>query len=196
LFLHLMEWLEFLEWSSSYGNCVVIRHYNGLETLYGHLSYRYVVPGQVVIAGQLLGLGGTTGHSTGPHLHFEVRYLGQPIDPNTIIDFDDTTRHALRSDTLNLSADNFEYLTKFRAEEANWIARHHRHGRRGHYSRYAYAPVSHHGRHSHAVASSKSKTKHGGYVIHRAIPFLRLRCATVLRKQNLPGEPEFPGTQS
>ncbi len=155
------------EWSSSYGNCIVIRHYNGLETLYGHLSYRNVVPGQVVTAGQLLGLGGTTGHSTGPHLHFEVRYLGQPIDPNTIIDFDDTTKHTLKSDTLNLTADNFEYLTKFHEEEANWIARHHRHGRRGHYSRYAYAPVSHHGRHSHAVASSKAKAKHGGYVIHR-----------------------------
>jgi murein DD-endopeptidase MepM/ murein hydrolase activator NlpD len=101
-------------YSSSYGNCVVIRHYNGLETLYAHLSKRFVVPGQVVRAGDVIACGGTTGHSTGPHLHFEVRYLGQPIDPNEIIDFSDSNYHFLRKDTLALTGHSFEYLEKFR----------------------------------------------------------------------------------
>lgn len=144
------------QWSRSYGNCVVVRHYNGLETLYGHLTYRNVVPGQVVTAGQLIGLGGNTGRSTGPHLHFEVRYLGQPIDPNSIINFDDTTHHALRSDTLNLTADNFEYIAKFHEEEAYYLSRHHRHGRGRHAVHYAYNSRTH-----------STHGKHSGYVIHR-----------------------------
>lgn len=70
-----------------YGNLVVVRHDNGLETYYGHLSERLVEPNQWVEAGQILGLGGSTGRSTGPHLHFETRYYGQSFDPERLIDF-------------------------------------------------------------------------------------------------------------
>lgn len=71
----------------SYGNVVIIRHNNGLETVYAHLSKILVEPGQKIEAGQTLGLGGNTGHSYGSHLHFEMRYLGQAIDPEDFIDF-------------------------------------------------------------------------------------------------------------
>lgn len=71
-----------------YGNMVVVRHQNGLETLYGHLSKVTVEPGQSIKAGECVGLGGNTGHSSGSHLHFEIRFLGQPIDPAKIISFD------------------------------------------------------------------------------------------------------------
>jgi murein DD-endopeptidase MepM/ murein hydrolase activator NlpD len=70
-----------------YGNYVVIRHDNGLETVYAHLSQVLVVHNQTVKAGELIGLGGNTGHSTGPHLHFETRYIGNAINPANIIDF-------------------------------------------------------------------------------------------------------------
>ena len=68
-----------------YGNVVIIRHYNGLETIYGHLSKIKVKEGQVVKSGQVIGLGGSTGHSTGPHLHFEIRFKGVPINPIYIV---------------------------------------------------------------------------------------------------------------
>ncbi|MBP5382411.1 MAG: peptidoglycan DD-metalloendopeptidase family protein [Bacteroidales bacterium] len=71
-----------------YGLAIVVRHENGLETLYGHLSRMDVVPGQWVHAGDLLGLGGSTGRSSGPHLHFETRYCGHAFDPEWIIDFE------------------------------------------------------------------------------------------------------------
>ena len=70
-----------------YGNLVVIRHYNGLETFYAHLSKLLVTPNQEVKAGDIIGLGGNTGHSFGAHLHFEVRFYDIPINPEYIIDF-------------------------------------------------------------------------------------------------------------
>ena len=70
-----------------YGNLVIIRHDNGLETYYGHLAERLVEPNQWVEAGEVIGLGGSTGRSTGPHLHFETRYYGQSFDPERLIDF-------------------------------------------------------------------------------------------------------------
>ena len=71
----------------SYGNVVIIRHKNGLETVYAHLSKILVEAGQMIEAGQQLGLGGNTGHSFGSHLHFEMRYLGQAVDAEDFIDF-------------------------------------------------------------------------------------------------------------
>lgn len=71
----------------SYGNVVIIRHKNGLETVYAHLSKILVEAGQVLEAGQIIGLGGNTGHSFGAHLHFEIRYLGQAMDAEDFIDF-------------------------------------------------------------------------------------------------------------
>ncbi len=70
-----------------FGNLVVIRHYNGLETFYAHLSKLLVVPNQLVEAGETIGLGGNTGHSYGSHLHFEVRFYDIPIDSEKIIDY-------------------------------------------------------------------------------------------------------------
>lgn len=70
-----------------YGYYIVIRHPNGLETLYGHLSKQLVRENQTVYAGQPIGLGGNTGRSTGSHLHFETRLLGVPIDPSYMFDF-------------------------------------------------------------------------------------------------------------
>lgn len=70
-----------------FGNLIVIRHENGLETFYGHLSQRNVKAGDWVNAGDVIGLGGSTGRSTGPHLHFETRYNGFAFDPQWLVDF-------------------------------------------------------------------------------------------------------------
>lgn len=70
-----------------YGHYVVIRHDNGIETLYAHLSKRLVGENDYVKAGQPIGLGGNTGRSTGSHLHFETILMGKPIDPALLFDF-------------------------------------------------------------------------------------------------------------
>jgi len=74
-----------------YGYYLVLRHPNGLETVYGHLSEFLVEQDEVVKAGDPIGLGGNTGRSTGSHLHFEFRFLGNPINPGEIIDFEEFT---------------------------------------------------------------------------------------------------------
>lgn len=76
-----------------YGYYVVLRHTNDLETVYGHLSKFLVEPDQYVKAGQPIALGGNTGRSTGPHLHFETRYMGYAINPCAIFDFANQTTH-------------------------------------------------------------------------------------------------------
>lgn len=73
--------------AKGYGNYVVIRHNNGLETIYGHLSKHCCKVGDVVKAGQCIGLGGNTGLSTGSHLHFETRIMGIAINPALLFDF-------------------------------------------------------------------------------------------------------------
>ncbi len=80
--------VRFAQKKGAYGNLVIIRHYNGLETVYGHLYKIKVTEGQVVTSGELIGLAGNTGRSTGPHLHFEVRFMGAPVDPQYFISFD------------------------------------------------------------------------------------------------------------
>jgi murein DD-endopeptidase MepM/ murein hydrolase activator NlpD len=71
--------------NGGYGKLVVVRHCNGLETWYAHLSALLVQPNQPVGKGTVVGLGGSTGRSTGPHLHFETRYMGKPMDPLRVI---------------------------------------------------------------------------------------------------------------
>ena len=73
--------------AAGYGKYVVIRHNNGLETVYGHMSAWLVEENQTVKAGQPIGLGGNTGRSTGSHLHFETRLCGVAINPTTFFDF-------------------------------------------------------------------------------------------------------------
>ncbi len=76
-----------------FGNYVIIRHPNGLETVYGHLNKSLVKPDDVVKAGDPIALGGSTGRSTGPHLHFETRFMGYAINPAAIFDFANHTTH-------------------------------------------------------------------------------------------------------
>lgn len=83
--------------NGGYGNVVIIRHDNNLETYYAHLIRRWVNPGQQVKAGDTIGLGGNTGRSRGNHLHFETRYLGTHFNPERIIDF---KNYQLACDTL------------------------------------------------------------------------------------------------
>ena len=68
-------------WIGGYGNTVIIDHGGGYSTLYGHASQLYVHPGQLVQQGEPIAAVGSTGNSTGPHLHFEVRINGDPVDP-------------------------------------------------------------------------------------------------------------------
>ncbi|MDR1896217.1 MAG: peptidoglycan DD-metalloendopeptidase family protein [Prevotellaceae bacterium] len=93
----------------NYGNLIVIRHNNGLESFYGHLSKIFVKPDQTVKAGDLIGYGGNTGRSYGAHLHFELRYLGQCVNPRDLVDFDSLRA---KSDTVLLTQKNFDYRKK------------------------------------------------------------------------------------
>ena len=92
-----------------YGYYVLVRHYNGLETLYGHLSNINTDVGQLVKAGDLVGFGGNTGRSSGPHLHFEVRYQGNAIDPTQIFNFPAST---ILADEFIVAPDKFDYVTR------------------------------------------------------------------------------------
>lgn len=73
--------------AGGYGKYVVIRHHNGLETIYGHMSKQLVDEDQEVRAGDPIGLGGNTGRSTGSHLHFETRLCGVALNPALMFDF-------------------------------------------------------------------------------------------------------------
>ena len=86
--------------NGGFGNLVIIRHNNGLETYYAHLNKLKVKPNDTVTAGQLIGLGGNTGASSGAHLHFEVRIEDKPIDPAVIFD---TETFTLKADHLELA---------------------------------------------------------------------------------------------
>lgn len=98
--------------SGGYGNLVVLRHYNGTESYYAHLSQFLVDTNEYVRAGTPIGLGGSTGRSTGPHLHFEIRYLGNAINPEDIIDFEAGT---LRQDQTEITSETFAYIKEMRA---------------------------------------------------------------------------------
>ena len=86
------------------GFYVIVRHENGLETVYGHLSRFLVKPDQYVKAGQPIALSGNTGRSTGPHLHFETRFMGYAINPEAIFDFANRCTH---TDSYTFSKANY-----------------------------------------------------------------------------------------
>ncbi len=71
----------FSGWKKGYGKVVIIKHKNGYETVYAHLSYKRVGRNQPVKAGQIIGYAGSTGRSTGVHLHYEIRKNGKPVNP-------------------------------------------------------------------------------------------------------------------
>jgi len=89
-----------------YGNYIVIRHPNGLESLYAHLSKTLISVNQEVTAGTPIGLGGSTGRATGPHLHFELRFLGNAFNTTKIINYDTKTCY---SSIYNLGKDTFSH---------------------------------------------------------------------------------------
>ena len=99
---------------TGYGTLVIVRHDNGIETYHGHLSKRLVEAGDRVVAGQPIALGGNSGRSTGPHLHFECRYMGQSFDPERLIDF---RTGDLRRDHLLLKRSYFSIYSKY---EQDW----------------------------------------------------------------------------
>lgn len=92
--------VRYAKWNSGgYGNLVIIRHPNGLETYYAHLSKIKVKPNDIVSAGDLVGLGGSTGKSYSPHLHFEVRYHHVAFDPRHIFNLED---YCLKTESIQL----------------------------------------------------------------------------------------------
>lgn len=101
--------------SRTYGYVIVVRHYNGLETYYAHLSKLLVKKEQVVQAGEVIGLGGNTGRSYGAHLHFEVRYLGTALDPEIMIDF---ANGRLKMTQLPICKETFAY--QIEQKQARW----------------------------------------------------------------------------
>lgn len=110
--------VRFVGYSSGYGKLVLIRHDNGLETYYAHLSKYNVLEGDVVEAGDVIALGGNTGRSSGPHLHLEIRYLGNAINPNSIINIKEGE---LNSTIFELNQKNFEYLVELRRRKYHTI---------------------------------------------------------------------------
>lgn|SRR5574344_581749 len=96
--------VRFSKYNSSYGNLIVIRHNNGLETYYAHLSRRNVHAGDEVKSGEVIGLCGNTGHSYGSHLHFEIRYKGIAMNPEHVVD---CYKHTLIDDELKLTSRSF-----------------------------------------------------------------------------------------
>lgn len=105
--------------TGGYGGLIIIRHNNGLETYYGHLSKRLVKVDEIVRAGEVIGLGGNTGHSTGPHLHFETRYYGKPFDPMRIVDFENGT---IRDSTITLKKHYFNVHSHYGMSDSESMA--------------------------------------------------------------------------
>lgn len=100
--------VRFAGFAGGWGRLVIVRHFNGLETFYAHLHRFKVAVGDEVEAGSIVGLGGSSGHSTGSHLHFEVRYKGIPIDPSHLISWKE---NSLICDTLVLQKRRWSYAS-------------------------------------------------------------------------------------
>lgn len=101
--------------SPSYGKVVVVRHYNGLETLYAHLDSICVKNDEIVNSGQLVGLAGRTGRASTEHLHFETRFLYTHFDPSKMIDFDE---EELLSNILVLTKNDLHAEEEYPEENA------------------------------------------------------------------------------
>ena len=102
------------KYNRGFGKVVVIRHENGLETIYAHLSKFLIDTNQMIKSGNIIALGGNTGRSTGSHLHFEVRYMGKAMDPEGIIDFDKGT---LINNEIVINNDSFDYMKRLAADK-------------------------------------------------------------------------------
>jgi hypothetical protein len=94
---------------SGYGRTVILRHYNGIETLYGHLSKFNFEPGTFIKAGEVIGRGGNSGRSSGSHLHYETRFEGNQFDPENIYNFKNNPM-VIRSSEFVISPRIFDYL--------------------------------------------------------------------------------------
>lgn len=105
--------------NGGYGNIVVVRHASGIETWYAHLSSTSVVPGQRVKCGETIGLGGSTGRSTGPHLHWEMRYKDVPLDLAKIIDYKSTTIPKRKIKVKDLTGDGMLSYTHHKIAEGD-----------------------------------------------------------------------------
>ena len=103
-----------------WGYYVLVRHKNGLETLYGHLSKQIAEVGDEIKAGDIIGKGGSTGRSTGSHLHYEMRYRGLPFDPEKVYDFD---KGELTTQDLLITKDLFSHVAKARAAAYHRVKR-------------------------------------------------------------------------
>jgi murein DD-endopeptidase MepM/ murein hydrolase activator NlpD len=112
-----------------YGNVVIIRHNNGLETVYAHLSKILVQPEEAVVSGMQIGLGGNTGHSYGSHLHFEIRYLGKAIDTEDLVDYQ---KNELKNNSFVIYKSDFNAKYDLRSIHAHQVT-----------SRSHAAPVTH-----------------------------------------------------
>ena len=103
--------IRYANYVSGFGNLVIIRHYNGLETYYAHQSKILVEPGDLLSAGDVIGLGGETGNALGPHLHFEIRYMDNAFDPEKVIDLEN---QCLKVTELQLTKKDFEWKKQWR----------------------------------------------------------------------------------
>jgi murein DD-endopeptidase MepM/ murein hydrolase activator NlpD len=93
--------------AGGWGYFVLLRHYNGLETLYGHMSKQLAEVGQLVKAGDIIGLGGSTGRSSGPHLHYEIRYQGNAFNPDLLYNYEE---NKLKGQYFYLLPQHFSYI--------------------------------------------------------------------------------------
>lgn len=112
--------VRFAGTANGYGRLIVVRHYNGLETYYAHLHRLKVRSGDVVDAGDIIGLGGNSGHSSGSHLHFEVRFKGLPLDPSRLIDL---SNGELLADTLVLKRTRWSYAAYPKGTQFHTVAK-------------------------------------------------------------------------
>jgi len=98
--------VRYAQYVSGFGNLVIMRHFNGLETYYAHQSKILVTTGDVLKAGEVIGLGGETGNALGPHLHFEIRYKDNAFNPEKVIDL---KNQCLKLTKLHITKKDFEW---------------------------------------------------------------------------------------